>query len=190
MKSDWRVYVSVSAGVCSILFSVQAIVLATVAIVTLLAGGASSGELWPLWGVGAPLSSLAAWLFLSVEWFANVHTFYRPDGSKRSIRRPDGGYNVVTISDELTLAWLSHQRHKHHWQAWIAIGEGGTLAAVPIPYQYILEMIADWIGAGQSHGGTLKVWEWYEINRDAMILHPASRAQIEATLEMLKQERA
>lgn len=53
--------------------------------------------------------------------------------------------------------------------------------ADPMPDLYCREMLADWMGAGKALGKPL-VWEWYEANKDKMILHPDTRAWIEREL--------
>jgi hypothetical protein len=51
-----------------------------------------------------------------------------------------------------------------------------------IPDVYMREMLADWRGAGRALGKP-NTWEWYEANKDKMLLNAVTRAWIEAELE-------
>lgn len=108
------------------------------------------------------------------------------------------------------------KRNKHHWQYWLEmdIAEGymsvrksqlvvmdtggafypddcefdvGTAAlfASSMPDTYRREMLADWIGAGRAVGKP-DTAAWYKKNRDRMILHPETRAWIEAQLGVMR----
>lgn len=63
--------------------------------------------------------------------------------------------------------------------------------AAPMPDRDRREMIADWMGAGRAY---MKGWtpaeplKWYEKNKDNMILHPETRAWVEATLRKIKSD--
>lgn len=120
--------------------------------------------------------------FTPREWAPYVHQFYNPDGTKRDVRDVTGAYDPNLQSAEFQRAWLSHQRNKHHWQAWISVGDNGSLSPLPIPKRYVLEMVADWKGAGLAISGQEDVYPWYEDNRDKMLLHPDTRAMVEMAL--------
>lgn len=113
--------------------------------------------------------------FLSDEWFAYVHTFYAPDGSKQ-----------YKESAEFSIAWLLHQnRNKHHWQYWILTWDRGTFDCQEMPDVYRREMIADWIGAGKALGFP-NTWEWYEKNRTNIQLHPTTRIWVDNIIAEMK----
>lgn len=60
--------------------------------------------------------------FLPDEWFAYVHTFYAPDGTKQYKESVDFAH-----------AWMLHQhRNKHHWQYWLWINVPSHNAAIPL----------------------------------------------------------
>jgi len=109
--------------------------------------------------------------FLPANFIAYADNFYNPDGTKRCVRDASGAYDSNSQPQEFRLAWLNHQRNKHHWQAWISIGDGGNLEPLPMPEIYVLEMIADWIGAGIAYSGLSNPFPWYAKNKDKMILH-------------------
>ena len=121
--------------------------------------------------------------FSRCEWTPYVRQFYNPDGSKRGmVRDKSGAYDSAAQPIEFQRAWLSHQRNRHHWQAWVSLGDVGKLTALEIPEKYIREMIADWMGAGLAQGGKATPRKWYEANKAKLVLHPISRSRIEALL--------
>lgn len=125
--------------------------------------------------------------FTHVEFGPYARTFFNADGTRANLRRPDGGYDPNNTGGvtEFSYAWINHQRNKHHWQAWISIGDGGRLKAVMMLPTYVDEMVADWIGAGQAISGERNPKGWYEKNKDLMILHPATRVMVEDVLSKL-----
>lgn len=125
--------------------------------------------------------------FLPIEWIAYVHQFYNPDGTKKEgIRDKTGAYDPSQQPIAFQKAWLHHQRLKHHWQAWVSIGDYGKLCPLEIPECYLREMIADWIGAGQAQSGKATPCQWYGANKEKMVLHPMSRMKLESILEKIK----
>lgn len=123
--------------------------------------------------------------FTPREWSPYVHHFFNADGTRRSVRRPDGGYDPNKQGIAFQTAWLSHQRNLHHWQAWISVGEAGSLTPLPMPERYVREMLSDWMGAARAQTGRWEVQEWYAANKDKMILHSYTRAQVEKLLVTL-----
>ncbi len=126
--------------------------------------------------VGAPLWRLLThdWTkFLPCEFGPYARYFYEADGTK-SLRRG--------VDEEFALAWLHHQRNRHHWQAWISIGDDGGFEALPMPDDYAREMVADWMGAGRAITGTWEAREWYLKNKEDMILHTTTRRKVEQLL--------
>jgi hypothetical protein len=120
--------------------------------------------------------------FLPREFFPYSRNFYHADGTPRARRDASGAYDPTQIGGDFDLAWLHHQRAKHHWQAWISLGDGGAVKALEIPEVYLREMIADWIGAGLAQG-RCDPCGWYAANRHKLVLHASSRQALEALLE-------
>jgi hypothetical protein len=80
-------------------------------------------------------------------------------------------------------AWLIHQqRNRHHWQGWILHQENSNMTVIPMPDQYIKEMVADWRGAGKAQGQP-DTMAWYKDNRDNIVLHAATRIKVEQLLQ-------
>lgn len=139
--------------------------------------------------LGVPLHQaiIHDWVkFLPVEWFPYVRQFYNPDGTKRSVRDASGAYDPNAQADAFKRAWLHHQRQPHHWQAWISIGDGGNLVPLPIPQRFVLEMVADWYGAGMAISGVNDVEPWYLKNKDKIVLEDGTRYRVTQAIKKLQ----
>lgn len=88
-------------------------------------------------------------------------------------------------------AWNHHQRHPHHWEAWIPITahflssiEAGK--PLPMPEWAVREMVADWLGATRAYQGfwpaTLEGWKWLHGARPSMKLHDDTQKTLDAVL--------
>jgi len=122
--------------------------------------------------------------FTKREFMPYANNFFTDDGKPiHSMRDRSGQYNPNDQPDAFKLAWVSHQRNKHHWQAWVSIGNAGTLTVLPMDEVSIREMIADWIGAGRAISGRRDPNPWYEANKDKMLLHPKTRERLEELLK-------
>ena len=114
--------------------------------------------------------------FLSSEWGPYAWTFYKEDGTSRYIETPEFNY-----------AWNHHQkRNKHHWQYWLLQMDRGDVIPLEMPTKYISEMVADWMGAGRAITGRWECQEWYEANKDKMILNYQTRIYVESLLRIAK----
>ena len=130
--------------------------------------------------LGVPLHQaiIHDWVkFLPIEWDAYVRQFYNPDGTKRGRGESSTAFHF---------AWLHHQRQPHHWQAWVSIGDGGKLTPLPMPQRFILEMVADWYGAGKAISGKNDIAGWYGKMREKILLDPATRVEVELIIERIK----
>lgn len=110
--------------------------------------------------------------FLPSEWIAYREYFY------------NNPYNRKCVEADFNYAWLFHQhRNRHHWQYWCLKEDSGAIFAMEMPYVYIQEMVADWIAAGIAIAGKLEVKEWYNKNRDNMILGDITRYWVELLID-------
>lgn len=110
--------------------------------------------------------------FLPSEWGPYANTFYKLDGSKQYDETP-----------AFKVAWLMHQhRNPHHWQHWILKMDGGSTVALEMPMRYVLEMVADWMGAGRAITGKWESAAWYANNRDKIILHDQTRKIVDGII--------
>lgn len=111
--------------------------------------------------------------FRPSEWFPYARCFYKSNGEKQYDETPEFNY-----------AWLHHQkRNKHHWQYWLITWDRGNTEALEIPSQYVLEMVADWAGAGRAITGRWEVLHWYHEQEQFIQLHPKTRLLVEFMLE-------
>ena len=74
-------------------------------------------------------------------------------------------------------AWLHHKNHnEHHPEYWLNPNKEGVLSPMEMPTIYVLEMIADWIGAGAVYGSSLE--EWLQKNLHKFELHEATAGKL------------
>lgn len=122
--------------------------------------------------------------FLPSEWFPYVNYFYNKDGTKKKHAQIRAGYYKPTDTGDLAFdfAWLLHQkRADHHWQWWVLPEDDGGLKVMPMSTKARTEMLCDWRGAGRAQGFP-NTWEWYDTNRDKIILTDIDRHWIEDEL--------
>ena len=94
------------------------------------------------------------------------------------------GPTAESVERDFDRAWLAHQhRNPHHWQHWILREDDGDVKALRMPYRCVVEMVADWMGAGRAITGRWGVEDWYRGNKDKMDLHPHTRKEVERILE-------
>lgn len=128
---------------------------------------------------------------LGVPWLGVIHDLSKFSSVEfvRSARRYCGDpVEQLRATDPYKWAWLHHQRtNKHHWGYWVVYipipdqNYNEVWGCLPIPDRYRREMLADWIGSGKTFGSSNPA-EWYEKNKDKMLLHPDTRAWIEEQL--------
>lgn len=146
--------------------------------------------------------------FSRAEWGAYVHNFYGESAVDEALRLcgvtqifpNDPNYTEFcdTLRDvkerrrvAFDLAWLHHQhRNPHHWQHWILREDSGSIKVLVMPLDYVLEMVADWIGAGSKiaqRGVTLEqcareTAAWYTKNAHLMQMREQTRMLVESLL--------
>lgn len=116
--------------------------------------------------------------------FINGVKFYTGKGSPHIGERATYGYSK---------AWLHHKGHnKHHAEYWHDIRPNGSTEPIPMPIEYLVEMICDRTAASKTY---LKdkyypgaVWDYYDSHRDENQFHPTTRKELEIILLMLKDE--
>lgn len=109
------------------------------------------------------------------EWGAYRDHFYDPEKNPRS------------GSTQFDLAWNHHQNsNPHHWQYWCLINDVDNPQVQPLdmPLKYIIEMLCDWQSAGNFYGNT--AYQWYEKQKNRMILSENTREIVEKYIEYLK----
>lgn len=97
------------------------------------------------------------------EWKQFRRNLWLHDLSKFSANEAFGYamYNRETGhgKEGFELAWHHHKMNNpHHPEYWLNPNRSGELEPLYMPNIYILEMIADWIGAGKTYGSSLEEW--------------------------------
>lgn len=119
--------------------------------------------------------------FRPSEWGPYANFFY---GKKAKVVRDATGYYKPNDTGDpaFDFAWLLHtKRNRHHWQFWCQPKDSGGMKILPMPDQYLREMLADWRGAGRAQGKP-DTAAWYEKNADKLQLDPVTRSWIEGAL--------
>lgn len=112
------------------------------------------------------------------EWLAYAYTFYETDGTSRYVETP-----------AFNRSWLYHQhRNPHHWQYWILRLDDGKITALPMPLDYIYEMVADWMGAGRAITGKWQAYDWYVKNKYKIMLHEETEKIVKFIFKCQKKE--
>lgn len=111
------------------------------------------------------------------EYDAYNAYFYGKDRSK----------DVITNFNK---AWLKHiHRNPHHWQHWVLINDEPNegMICIPMPRNYLIEMICDWWSFSWAKGNLFEIFEWYAQHKDHIKLHPETRKEMEKILEAIKE---
>lgn len=81
------------------------------------------------------------------------------------------------------IAWNHHQKaNPHHWQYWLMYDKGQTIA-LDMPVVYLVEMLCDWTAMSYKFKDT--PGEFYEKNKDEMLLSDRTRAGVVELLPIL-----
>jgi len=92
--------------------------------------------------------------------------------------------------------WTHHQNsNPHHWEYWVPRTGHSRCdppyldgEPIPMPRWAVLEMVADWCGAGRAYQGkwpNFHDWTWLKENRSKMLLHPVTESRLDAILHGL-----
>lgn len=127
--------------------------------------------------------------FLPCEWFPYVEFFYGTCEygccSKQTVAKL-----CPQAKENFDKAFLHHLHlNKHHWQYWIIFKDDASVNSLEIPYKYLHEMVADWLGAGKAITGKWDdIHRWYNENKTTIIMATDSRLAVEALLRWIKWE--
>lgn len=110
--------------------------------------------------------------------------YYQGDRSPNNAEREDIGYSS---------AWLHHKgRNRHHYEYWIDYSTKavkGGMAPVPMPTQYVVEMLMDRIAASKTYRGDAYTDQdplaYYRSGKEPPMIHPQTAALLEQLLQML-----
>lgn len=119
---------------------------------------------------------------LGVTEFCSSARYFQGTRSPIDAEKEDRGYS---------LAWQHHKGHNpHHWEYWIDNIGTRRNDAIKIPYNYVVEMICDWVGAGIVYSGSkcdfdlpyAEPLEYYNKHLNTRIFHPETKSLIDRFL--------
>jgi hypothetical protein len=122
--------------------------------------------------IGAPLRRLLLHdmsKFLPAEWVPYRDFFDGPQPPSAEVRERF-----------MAAVKLHKSRNPHHWEWWIRDYYPGGVANMTEPY--LLELLADWCGAGRAINGKADPIGWYTREKEKIIMAPETRARLEAML--------
>lgn len=81
-------------------------------------------------------------------------------------------------------AWHHHKMNNpHHPEYWLNPNKSGEIDPIPMPNEFILEMVVDWIGAGKTYGSSLE--KWLPSNLGKFVFHKETRGKLRNLLREL-----
>ena len=123
--------------------------------------------------------------YAPVEWIPGVK-YYQGNRSPNEAERAAKGYSS---------AWLHHKgRNRHHLEYWIDYSPvgGHGLAGMEMPVKYVVEMFCDRMAASKTYRGAAyrdsDPLDYYLQSRDHYLIHPHTKALLEALLARLRDE--
>ena len=116
--------------------------------------------------------------------FISGAKYYQGDASLIDSEKNAIGYSV---------AWQHHKGHNpHHWEYWIDNIGSRKNTPIKIPYDYVIEMICDWRGAGKTYSRDKwtqsEPYEYYRMVKEGRIIHPRTEKIIIYLLEIIRDE--
>lgn len=101
-----------------------------------------------------------------------------------------GNEKTPTVVKEFNYAWLLHiHRNPHHWQYWILVHDDPIADTIlPMPYNYILEMICDWWAFSWDKENLYEIFDWYEKRKGYIRLNPSTRKVVEDILKQMREK--
>ena len=110
----------------------------------------------------------------------------------------DGHRSPNSIERELygcSTAWLHHKgRNKHHFEYWLDFSPNPKegIIGCKMPMRYVAEMICDRRAACKAYNGTAYTpadpWSYYVRTRHRAVMHPDTRAVLEYTLVLMRDQ--
>lgn len=99
------------------------------------------------------------------------------------------GEKTPEVEAAFDLAWLSHiHQNPHHWQHWLLQNDDPSigLRVLDMPYVFIIEMICDWWSFSWKQGTLTEIFNWYDKNKEGIILSDNTRTTLENILSQMK----
>lgn len=120
--------------------------------------------------------------------FCSSARYFQGNSSPIDAEKIEKGYSI---------AWQHHKGHNpHHWEYWI--DNIGTYKNTPckIPYEFVIEMICDWLGAGIVYSKQkpnynepyIEPLEYYNKCKKERIFHEETQKLIEYLLNVIAEK--
>lgn len=92
------------------------------------------------------------------------------------------GENSEGVKKAFKAAWARHKKvNDHHPEYWFDVDRSGNTTVMEMPYLCVVEMVADWMGAGLTYGNPLD--RWLVGNLHTFVFHEKT---VEVLIEILK----
>lgn len=99
------------------------------------------------------------------------------------------GKKTSEVKKAFDYAWLHHQHNNpHHWQHWLLQNDNDGLKVLEMPKPYVIEMICDWWAFSWVKDDLYEIFNWYDKNKDIMILNKNTRKLVESILDSIKEK--
>ena len=129
------------------------------------------------------------WVFyycckLGIPWQGITHDLskFSPVEFWESIKYYNGKSSPINYAENengYSKAWLHHYtKNPHHYEHWIYV-HGSIYKILPMPYKYVLELVADYLAAGRTYNGSWftpkdELMWWLDI-KDRLPMHHISK---------------
>lgn len=98
-----------------------------------------------------------------------------------------GEEKTQEVKEAFDKAWLAHiHANPHHWQHWMLQNDEDGLQLLDMPYVFIVEMFCDHWSFSWVSGNLYGIFDWYEKNKNGMLLSDSSRKKYENILNKVK----
>ena len=120
-----------------------------------------------------------------VTEFCSSAKYFQGNRSPIEAEKEDTGYSM---------AWQHHKGHNpHHWEYWIDNVGTKQNNPIKIPYEYVVEMICDWVGASIVYSKNKcdfnepypEPYEYYKAHSKERIFHPETQKLLEYFLDII-----
>ena len=111
------------------------------------------------------------------------YDFSNHDASKYSKEEFEGyaEYFYGSGRNNIYYEWLHHIHHNpHHWEYWVLPDdeERGYSLYLPMPEEYIVEMICDWMSFGIAKNDPYELFDYWKVQQSRISIHPLSLKRV------------
>lgn len=102
-----------------------------------------------------------------------------------------GNNKSYQVVQDFNKAWLLHiHRNPHHWQYWVLINDDPKEGEIilDMPYNYIIEMICDWMSFSFKQDDLYEVFKWYDERKEYIKLSDKTRKTVDDILGKIKKK--